>query len=171
MVLSPTMTTLRSSLPLLCWCCSNMLRHPQQWEVTSIYKFWNLSKEKISIPRLRRFAPYARIIIDTFLCITQVTTFHFSLIRLLIVKALHLTKKCLTAWLLLCLLCICGSKLATGNDNKIVILRTRSFFPSDLWPLLWSCQLSCIYGHHIGAHAPVGFHQKPKVSVCNFVGK
>ena len=154
--------TLLSGLPFLSYAdvaqtCFATHSNERWHQITTL--ILNLSKEKISIPRLRRFAPYARIIIDTFLCITQVTTFHFSLIRLLIVKALlWFTKKCLTAWLLLCLLCICGSKLATGSDNKIVILRTRSFFPSDLWPLLWSCQLSCIYGHHIGAHAPVGFH-------------
>ena len=165
-------STLRSSLPLLCWCCSNMLRHPQQWEVISNYKHWNLKKEKISIPRLRRFAPYARIIIDTFLCITQVKHSVLVFIRFMIVKALlWFTKISLTAWLLLCLLCICGSKLAAGSDTEIQVLRTRSSSPSDLWPLLWSCQLSCIYGHHIGAYAPVGFHQKPKVSVCNYVGE
>ena len=76
--------TLLSGLPFLSYAdvaqtCFATHSNERWHQITSLQIIWNLNKEKISTPRLRRFAPYARIIIDTFLCITQVKTFRFSL--------------------------------------------------------------------------------------------
>ena len=70
--------------------------------------------------RLRKIAPIARTVIDTFLCITQVNLWfclycdgnYSDTNELVILPAFYILH--LPAWVLLCLLCLCGPEFTAG---------------------------------------------------------